>query len=457
MLAAQTWRQLRFVTVALGVVLCLCVSTIYIVPTFRGRSSHFSSQRLHPSIGSDDRSLSQYILDGQHFPISQSSNESYDEALGVFSRIFVISRATRLDRRATMEQLRQALALKWTYVDAISPEDTIIAGVSERVRLLRRQNSASFFEWPPDLDGTTTSTSTVSLMDKTHLSSLSASRATPISTDDHQVSASNPPIAPTAVFNRTLTSKESLPMVSNPPLHESSNTTSASVVPLTCAVANHYAGVEFHPSLPTHMMLTPSKLACWYSHMSAIARFAGQAHDPQGAALFLEDDIDMERDIHQSVELAWSFLPSGWDIVFLGKLYLVSLLHGAHEYTPLGHCWSNESHYPALIKIQRLESLGVSSEITIHPSFAPKCTHAYALSQSGARRLLLHLLHPPFSYSRALDQALSWLVESNRLKAFSLVPSIVVQRKVDKSDINGEGDGLGSRWKDYLKHGTLDF
>ncbi|KAI1789156.1 hypothetical protein LXA43DRAFT_1022094 [Ganoderma leucocontextum] len=429
MLTAQTWRQLRFIPVALGVVvLCLCVSTIYIVPTFGGRSSHLLSPRLRPLVESDDHSSSHDPLNGQHFTIPpQSSNGSHDETLGVFSQIFVISLAMRLDRRAALEQLRRALALNWTYVDAISPEHAIITGVSECVRFLRQQNNARFFEWSPDLDGATTSTSNTSLMDKTRPSVFSVPCVPPIP-------AGNPAIAPIAGFNHCLTPNESLPVVSKPRLHESSSTASSSVMPLTCAVANRIHGVEFHPSLPTHMLLTPSKLACWYSHISAIARFAGQAHGSRGAALFLEDDIDMERDIRQNVELVWSFLPSGWDIVFLG------------------HCWSNESHYPALIKIQQLESL----DITIHPSFAPKCTHAYALSHSGAHRLLLHLLHPPFSYSRALDQAFSWLVESKRLKAFSLVPSIVVQRKVDKSDIDGGEDGLGSKWKDHLKHGILD-
>ncbi|KAM5534390.1 hypothetical protein V8D89_011983, partial [Ganoderma adspersum] len=436
-------RQLRWVVV-FGVVLCLCVSTVYIGSTFGDRSSRSLSPRIRPEPILDDFSSSHRPVDGRHLVIlPQPTNGTYDEALGVFSQIFVISRAIRLDRRATMERLRSALALDWTYVDAISPEDTIIAGVSERVRLLRQQNNASVFEWPLDLNFTTTTTSPISLLDKSHPSFLSMPCVTP-------VAAHNAAIPSTSGLNYCPTSKETFPMASKPrlELHGPSYTTSSFVVPLTCAVANHINGVEFSPSLPTHMILTPSKLACWYSHMSAIARFAGQAHDSQRAALFLEDDVDMEQDIHRSVELVWSFLPSGWDIVFLGNAY------GA---TPLGHCWSNESHHPALVKIQRLESSVLLSEITLHPSFAPKCTHAYALSHRGAHRLLQHLLHPPFSYSRALDQAFSWLVESNRLKAFSLVPSIVIQRKMDKSDIDGGETGLGSIWKDCLKHGTLDF
>ncbi len=93
--------------------------------------------------------------------------------------------------------------------------------------------------------------------------------------------------------------------------------------------------------------------------------------------------------------------------------------------------------------------------MAVHPSFAPKCSHAYALSRAGARRILLHLLHPPFLYSRALDQAFSWLVQSGRLKAYSVVPSVVVQHKLSRSDIDGGEKGLGSGWKEELVYGVL--
>lgn len=72
----------------------------------------------------------------------------------------------------------------------------------------------------------------------------------------------------------------------------------------------------------------------------------------------------------------------------------------------------------------------------IHPSYAPCCTHAYALSLSGAHRFLQHLRYPPFSFSRALDHAFSWLIESQRLRAFSIVPSVVAQRKVPSSGVS---------------------
>jgi hypothetical protein len=112
-----------------------------------------------------------------------------------------------------------------------------------------------------------------------------------------------------------------------------------------------------------------------------------------------------------------------------------------------GHCWSNESHHPALRTLS-----SPSFHIALHPSHAPKCTHAYVLSRSGARRVLLHLRHAPFAYSRAIDQALAWLVRSGRLRAYSIVPSVVVQRKSDESDVSA---GVGSRWRDSLVGGVF--
>ena len=126
-----------------------------------------------------------------------------------------------------------------------------------------------------------------------------------------------------------------------------------------------------------------------------------------------------------------------------------------------GHCWSDESYNPPLIKGSPL-----------HPSHAPKCTHAYVLSARGARKLLTYLTYPPFAYSRALDQALAFLIGSKRLKSYSVVPSIVVQRKdfditglftpndggdgfVGDSDIWESGRSKGTAWRDTLADSAL--
>ncbi|KAL1747044.1 hypothetical protein HDZ31DRAFT_32719 [Schizophyllum fasciatum] len=181
---------------------------------------------------------------------------------------------------------------------------------------------------------------------------------------------------------------------------------------------------------PDWLLLTPPRVACWQSHASVIRRIVDEGQ--HGPFVVLEDDVDMEKDIAQRLRSLWSLLPPDWDIVFLG------------------HCWSNEAHHPPLAS----DDLPVfpRRQTRLHPSNAPKCTHAYALSRIGARRLLLHLRHAPFAYSRAIDQAFSWLVATKRLKSFSVVPSVVIQRKADSSDIN---TNTTKSWKDDLADGCF--
>ncbi|KAF8193478.1 hypothetical protein K438DRAFT_1969382 [Mycena galopus ATCC 62051] len=172
--------------------------------------------------------------------------------------------------------------------------------------------------------------------------------------------------------------------------------------PLTCATKN-FTLSSYSSRLPEYKNLSRSRIACWHSHLSAIQR--ASTH---------------ERDKATS-ESTSAFLLSGacdWDIVVLG------------------YCWSNESHYPPLGYVaEPLHDFDLPSSTSttlLHPSHGPLCTHAYAFCPTGAKRLLLHLTHPPF---RAIDHALAWLVRSGRLNSFSVVPSVVVQRKVGESDV----------------------
>ena len=124
--------------------------------------------------------------------------------------------------------------------------------------------------------------------------------------------------------------------------------------------------------------------------------------------------------------------------------------------TLIGHCWSNEAFYPPL-----------RTKSALHPSHEPKCTHGYALSPEGARRLVSYLTHPHFAFSRAIDQAISHLVLTGRLRAFSVVPAIVKQQRCDDrpqgigtnckedSDIRLEAGKVGAWWKDALEDSAM--
>lgn len=190
---------------------------------------------------------------------------------------------------------------------------------------------------------------------------------------------------------------------------------------LTCALEDAKIP-EFSPSLPNHLLLTRSRIACWHSHASLVSHLAQQGT----GGIILEDDVDMERDIRERAGLLWSTLPENWDVVFFG------------------HCWSDEGRNTPLPLPPDIPN----SVTRIHPSNSPLCTHAYAVSAKGAEKLDLYLNYPPFAYSRAVDQAFVWLIQSGKINAFSFLPSVIVQRKADKGDIPNAGEV----WLDDLIH-----
>ncbi|ETW87735.1 hypothetical protein HETIRDRAFT_240238, partial [Heterobasidion irregulare TC 32-1] len=316
--------------------------------------------------------------------------------LGVMSRIYVVSLPHRADRRVQMDQLERALGLNWTYVDAIDADDPLIANVMDQVRTLR--NNVPTFSWPENIDSQASSDALLE----------------PAGSDIWTLSALFGPLEPyfpgetPERFSPSARLQDPTRQPSDPPPD------------LACTADNDLLA-PLAPEHPAHMLLTPARIACWHSHLQVIRAIANGNDD--GPALVLEDDIDMEWDTQARLAALWSALPAAWDIVYLG------------------HCWSDETQLPALRR-------GPSA--SLHPSAAPKCTHAYALSRRGARRALLHLRHPPFAYSRAIDQALAWLVRSGRLRAFSVVPPVVVQRKDSSSDVM---PGRGSEWRQGLDNG----
>ncbi|KAI5123231.1 hypothetical protein M0805_001320 [Coniferiporia weirii] len=222
--------------------------------------------------------------------------------------------------------------------------------------------------------------------------------------------------------------------------------------PLLCATGDNtipsYANAS---SVPPYLILSKGMIACWYSHVRLMADIVRRTQDlredawdgKEGITTVFEDDIDVEWDLEERIQKIMTELPRDWDIVFLG------------------HCWSDESLNPPL-----------TPGSPLHPSHSPKCTHGYTLSPFGARRLLAHLAYPPFAFSRALDQALAHLVRTHRIRSFSVVPSIVVQRRcaldtsaeecalvafggLGDSDIwAGEGQ-KASRWRDTLEDSAL--
>ncbi|KAF7356318.1 hypothetical protein MVEN_00964100 [Mycena venus] len=343
-------------------------------------------------------------------PISFSMTSSPDQhrpeigVLPVPSTTYVISLPHRTDRYEDMERLRSLLGVQWNYIVAENYQSPLVERIMSGVRSLREEKMKGYptnttvqlpFEWPsPDTAFTT------------------------------------------------------------PPFQGSSDTPASPAAsnsdPLTTAQKN-FTLTPYSKKLPEHMILTRGRIACWHSHLSVIQRVA--THAPDDVALILEDDVDMESDIKERLAGLWNLLPADWDMVFLGESYYRIACDGDTQPSFFsGHCWGRESTNPPLGKTWTWSpELNASVSTALHPSHTPLCTHAYALSPAGAKRLLRDLNYPPFAYSRAIDSALAFLVFSRRVKSFSLVPSIVVQRKIGNSDVVA---GKGS-WKDKLVHGML--
>ena len=68
--------------------------------------------------------------------------------LDVFSDIYVVSLPVRTDRHATMSRLRDALDLRWTYIDALSSRDPLVRRIESCVNSLRNQTDPGTIQWP---------------------------------------------------------------------------------------------------------------------------------------------------------------------------------------------------------------------------------------------------------------------------------------------------------------------
>ncbi|KAK0446527.1 uncharacterized protein EV420DRAFT_892284 [Desarmillaria tabescens] len=306
------------------------------------------------------------------------------------SKIFVVSLPRRHDRREQMERLRSYLGLQWTYWDAVEAEDERISTILDKVYSLRSEAANLSID-------TISERIRLPFQWPSNIDTLARSNVSLAAAE-----ASFWTLPPSSSFAKQDTTRP----------------------PLTCAIADFT--ILPYADASEHKILNAPRVACWDSHLSVIKEIAKLEKGTFG--VILEDDVDLEKDIRRRLNRVWTYLPEDWDMVHLG------------------HCWGNETYYPAL------SPPASSTESQLHPSKKPKCTHAYAVSPIGARRLLLYLTHPPFTYSRAIDQAYTWLIKKERIKSFSIVPSVAVQTKNGLSDISKEKPSV---WKETLIDGVF--
>jgi len=235
----------------------------------------------------------------------------FNNSLEVVSRIYVISLPRRADRRLQMDRLRDALHLNWTYRDACEANTSVVTSILRQVHVLRSQLTpqptkpvgdarvrhdiiVSSFNWPHNLEDAICSQETLQPSGADLWT-----RPSSHSLLDLDVSAE---LADPYVFTRSPSETVQVSGVSDP-------------TPLACASGNDVSAA-FLPNLPLYRRLTPAKVACWYSHLQTIREIANGKDE---AALILEDDVDIERDVKWRLRALLNALPNDWDIVYLGK------------------------------------------------------------------------------------------------------------------------------------------
>ena len=198
-------------------------------------------------------------------PTQQNKTQDNVNIFGIASRIYVISLPGRADRRNDMELIRETLGLRWTYMQAMDAKNPIVDSILHSVQSTRESTETDPFIWPEHIP---------------------------------------PPDAYIEPWSPGFLS-------STP----GSDTPSP---PLMCATQNNTLK-PYDPAVPQFSILTPARIACWYSHLSIIQTIANDNDlQPSETVIVLEDDVDMERNIHQRLLHLWPFLPPDWDMVYLG-------------------------------------------------------------------------------------------------------------------------------------------
>ncbi|CAG8491000.1 28891_t:CDS:1 [Dentiscutata erythropus] len=153
--------------------------------------------------------------------------------------------------------------------------------------------------------------------------------------------------------------------------------------------------------------LSPSGRACYLSHYMIYKSIIDKGFH---SALILEDDVDFETDITKIMTRIHRNLPAYWDTLYIG-----------HCYEEIGKLVDDSSFANRL-----------------YESVMPSCTHAYAVSYWGARKLL-EKLDPmiPVPQNNTIDLAILKKIKNNEITSYSVHPQPIIQWKTkdNPSDI----------------------
>ncbi|CAG8811223.1 24552_t:CDS:1 [Gigaspora margarita] len=142
--------------------------------------------------------------------------------------------------------------------------------------------------------------------------------------------------------------------------------------------------------------MTAGQRACYVSHYLIYQSIIEKGFNN---ALILEDDVDFDTNITDIMADIYQNLPEPWDT-----------LHVGHCYEMIG------------------QPVGSSSfPNKLYQSVKPQCAHAYAVSNSGAHKLLK--LIDPIKPIIPVDYKISLIIRSKNIISYSIHPQPIIQWK----------------------------
>jgi GR25 family glycosyltransferase involved in LPS biosynthesis len=225
-----------------------------------------------------------------------------------------------------------------------------------------------------------------------------------------------------------------------------------------------------------YIILEPGHLACYRGHANIWRKMI---EDDVETALIMEDDIDWDLNVREitprvkeavgritKTENPFSNTPGtfflvrlivAWDILYLGTCYEQYFDHMEYDASNASEIFAEvlgdeENLFRDMYDWVEELVVNYFNESTprrvVVKAKNPVCTHGYAVTQRGARKLLLELNEwMPFP----VDITMIHYISEGRFKAYSVLPPMMVQWRnthdpKKNSDIEGAGIELARNW-----------
>jgi len=170
-------------------------------------------------------------------------------------------------------------------------------------------------------------------------------------------------------------------------------------------------------------LMTPGMIGCFLSHKSCWERCVQLANGP---IIVFEDDVILAENFTASLHAAMDELPEGWDVLLLGALGAV---HPSYYCTNFLHAMmAGGLRWPRGAR----KAFSDAKPVAVHTPLRPFGTHAYVISEGGAKKLLAAA--PRANYH---VDVVAWGMRS--LKLYAVHPLLAKQTHGDTT-IGGAND-----------------